>query len=90
MRVFILPPTMADLAPRLRARAQDTSEVVAKRMARRLGRDQPLGRNTTTSSINVDVDKSLADVRAILQAERLRRERQIGLTEFVADLRGRV
>jgi guanylate kinase len=37
--------------------------------------------------INNDIDQSLSHVRAILQAERLRRQRQVGLNEFVADLR---
>ena len=87
--VFILPPTMQALRRRLEQRAQDTSDVVAKRMARASDEMSHYAEYDYVL-INVDVDKSLADVRAILQAERLRRQRQIGLTEFVADLRGRV
>ena len=37
--------------------------------------------------VNADLDQAVADVRAILQAERLRRDRQVGLTAFVKQLR---
>ena len=37
--------------------------------------------------VNVDIERSLGQVRAILEAERLRRQRQVGLNEFVGGLR---
>ena len=37
--------------------------------------------------VNRDVDLAVAQVKAILQAERLRRDRQLGLTDFVKKLR---
>jgi guanylate kinase len=86
VRVFILPPTMQALRRRLEQRAQDTSQVVAKRMAR-ASDEMSHWAEYDYVLVNVDIDKSLADVRAILQAERLRRQRQVGLNEFVADLR---
>lgn len=83
--IFILPPSMAELQRRLRARAQDSEEVVRKRFAQAAidvtrydGYDYVL--------INHDVGESLQRVRAILTAERLRRSRQIGLAEFVREL----
>ncbi len=85
--IFILPPSMAELERRLRARAQDSKEVVRTRFAQATvditrydGYDYVL--------INRNVEESLDRVRAILTAERLRRSRQIGLAEFVRELRG--
>lgn len=86
VRVFILPPTMQALRRRLEQRAQDTSEVVARRMARASDEMSHYAEYDYVL-INVDIDKTLADVRAILQAERLRRDRQVGLSEFVNGLR---
>lgn len=86
VRVFILPPTMQALRRRLEQRAQDTSEVVARRMARASDEMSHYAEYDYVL-INVDIEKTLADVRAILQAERLRRDRQVGLSEFVNGLR---
>ena len=86
VRVFILPPTMQALERRLQTRAQDTPEVVAKRMARAAD-EMSHWAEYDYVLINSDRDRSLADVRAILQAERLRRQRQVGLNDFVAGLR---
>jgi guanylate kinase len=85
VRVFILPPTMAELERRLRGRGTDSDEVIAARMARAAneishwdGYDYVL--------INADVDACFDEVRAILRAERLKRRRQIGLIGFARDL----
>ena len=86
VRVFILPPSMQALRRRLEQRAQDTSEVVAKRMARASDEMSHYAEYDYVL-INVDIDQSLANVRTILHAERLRRERQVGLSEFVNRLR---
>jgi guanylate kinase len=85
VRVFVLPPTMAELERRLRSRKTDSDEVIAARMARAAdeishwdGYDYVL--------INDDVDRCFDEVSAILRAERLKRRRQIGLIGFARDL----
>jgi len=85
--VFILPPSHAELERRLRARAQDSEEVVQGRMARASDEMSHYAEYDYVV-LNTDVDKSIAEVRAILVAERLRRLRQRGLSEFVNALRG--
>jgi guanylate kinase len=85
--IFILPPSMDELARRLRARAQDSSEVIAKRMAR--ASDEISHWNEYDYVIiNDSLDRSLEKVLSILHAERLKRSRQVGLGDFVADLVG--
>ncbi|MEM7221498.1 MAG: guanylate kinase [Pseudomonadota bacterium] len=87
VRVFVLPPSKAALLERLRKRAQDTEEVVQGRMAK--AADEMSHYNEYDYVIvNHMIDDSLAQVRAILAAERLKRERQIGLHDFVEKLRG--
>jgi guanylate kinase len=86
--VFILPPSMQALERRLEARAQDTPDVVAKRMARAAD-EMSHWAEYDYVLINLDIDRSLSQVRAILEAERLRRQRQVGLNEFVGSLRNR-
>ena len=86
VRVFILPPTMQALRRRLEQRAQDTTDVVVKRMARAADEMSHYAEYDYVL-INVDIDETLANVRTILQAERLRRDRQVGLSEFVNGLR---
>jgi len=84
--VFILPPSMQALERRLEARAQDAMDVVAKRMARAAD-EMSHWAEYDYVLINADIERSLSQVRAILEAERLRRQRQVGLNEFVGDLR---
>jgi guanylate kinase len=85
VRVFILPPSVEELERRLRSRGTDDAAVVEARMARAAseishwdGYDYVL--------INDDVDQCFAEVRTILQAERLRRSRQTGLIGFARKL----
>ncbi len=85
VKVFILPPSAADLEKRLITRAQDPVEVVRKRMAKAANEISHYFEYDYVL-INQDVEKSLADLEAILRAERLRRDRQVGLNEFVKDL----
>jgi guanylate kinase len=80
--VFILPPSIAELERRLHTRAQDTEEVVRRRMARATD-EMSHWAEYDYIIVNIDVDRSVAQVESILAAERLRRDRQIGLTEFV-------
>ena len=85
VRIFILPPSTDDLRDRLIKRAQDSSSVVAKRMAE-ASREISHWAEYDYVIINDDVDIASAEITAILTAERLRRKRRIGLTEFVRKL----
>ena len=85
VRVFILPPTMAELERRLRGRGTDSDEVIAKRMARAATEISHWGEYNYIL-INDDPDRCLGEIRAILKAERLRRKRQLGLANFVRDM----
>jgi guanylate kinase len=84
--VFILPPSTAELERRLMRRAQDSLEVVAGRMAKAAD-EMSHWAEYDYVIVNHDIEKSVADVEAILRAERRRRTRQIGLGEFVNGLR---
>ncbi|MFA5949703.1 MAG: guanylate kinase [Hyphomicrobium sp.] len=85
VRVFILPPTASSLASRLRSRAQDAPEVVAKRMAQASSEVSHWAEYDYVI-VNSALDESVAGLRAILNAERLRRERMTGLSAFVRQL----
>jgi guanylate kinase len=85
VRVFILPPSTVELARRLRRRAQDPDEVVMARMARAPD-EMSHWAEYDYIIINHDIDESVVNVEAVLRAERLRRHRQIGLTDFVKRL----
>ncbi len=83
--VFILPPSMAELKARLERRAEDSAATIAKRLEnarseieRWLEYDYVL--------VNDDLDRAYNDLTAILRAERLKRQRRIGLTDFVRSL----
>jgi guanylate kinase len=84
--VFILPPSTRELERRLQSRAQDSAEEVARRMAKAAD-EMSHWAEYDYIVINQEAERSLVQVQAILQAERLRRERQIGLHEFVKGLR---
>jgi len=83
--VFILPPTAADLEQRLNVRAQDPPEIVRRRM---LGASNEIQHWTEYRYVvvNYDIDRSVAAIRAVLTAERLRRTRLTGLKQFVQNL----
>ena len=83
--VYLLPPSIAALEARLRARGTDSEEVIAGRMAR--ARDEISHWDAYSYVVvNDDIDGCHANVRTILQAERMRRERQTGLVEFAREL----
>jgi len=84
--VFILPPSTRELERRLRTRAQDSDEVVATRMAKAADEISHYPEYQYII-LNDDIDRSTTAVRAILAAERLRRERLVGLPDFVKGLR---
>jgi len=83
--VFILPPTAADLEQRLNVRAQDPPEIVRRRM---LGASNEIQHWTEYDYVvvNYNIDRSVAAIRAVLTAERLRRSRLTGLKQFVQNL----
>jgi guanylate kinase len=83
--VFILPPSAADLEQRLNERAEDPPEIVRRRMRGASNEIQHWSEYDYVV-VNSDVDRSIASVRAILAAERLRRARLVGLKDFVAGL----
>jgi guanylate kinase len=84
--VFILPPSTRDLEKRLKSRAQDSAEVVAARMAEASDEISHY-REYDYIIVNHEIGQAVASVKAILAAERLRRDRQVGLTDFVKRLR---
>jgi guanylate kinase len=85
--VFILPPTIEALKERLQIRAQDTPDVVQARMAKSSD-EMSHWPEYDYVIVNDDLDGSVRQVRAILDAERKRRTRQVGLSDFVNALRG--
>jgi guanylate kinase len=87
--VFILPPTATELERRLKRRAQDSKAVIGSRMAMASG-EMSHWDTYDYVIVNRDIDQALADIRAILAAERLKRERQIGLSDFVRRLQSKL
>jgi guanylate kinase len=83
--VFVLPPSVPELERRLRSRAQDPDDVIHGRMAKAFDELSHWAEYDYVV-LNNDVERAFADVRAILAAERLKRERQTGLSAFVRGL----
>jgi guanylate kinase len=84
--VFILPPSTKDLEKRLKTRAQDPPDVVAQRMAKAAD-EMSHWDAYDYIVINSDLEHSVAEVHAVLNAERVKQVRIIGLAEFVNRLR---
>jgi guanylate kinase len=87
--VFILPPTAQELKRRLERRAQDSHDIIGSRMAKAAG-EMSHWPEYDYVIVNRDKDEAFAQVRAILAAERLKRERQIGLSGFVRALQAKL
>ena len=85
--VFILPPSVEELERRLSGRGSDSAETVARRMAKAAD-EMSHWPEYDYVVVNRDKDESIAEVRAILEAERRRRHRQLGLAAFVNGMRG--
>ncbi|MGE0736503.1 MAG: guanylate kinase [Alphaproteobacteria bacterium] len=85
--VFILPPSTDELRARLHRRAQDSADVVAQRMEKAAD-EMSHWAEYDYIVVNEALERSIALVRAILEAERHKRQRQIGLDRFVKSLRG--
>jgi guanylate kinase len=84
--VFVLPPSTAELERRLRTRAADSEEEVQRRMSK-AGDEMSHWAEYQYVIVNRDLQDSVAKVQAILTAERLKRDRQSGLSQFIRDLR---
>jgi guanylate kinase len=80
--VFILPPSHRELEQRLRGRAQDSEDVVRHRMAKAAD-EMSHWAEYDYIVVNRVIEEAVAEVRAILAAERLRRDRRLGLSDFV-------
>ncbi len=83
--IFILPPSMAELEARLKRRAEDAPEVIAKRLTNARIEIAEWGRFDYVI-VNDDLSRAYDDIRAILRTERLKRFRQTGLEGFVGAL----
>ena len=83
--IFILPPSHAELERRLKTRAEDSDDIVAKRMAKAA---DEMSHNPEYDYVvvNDNVDRALMQIKSVLEAERARRSRLIGVGEFVAGL----
>jgi guanylate kinase len=86
--IFILPPSMAELERRLRARGTDSEEVIQNRMRRASGEIGHWGEYDYVL-INQEVDECLGEVMTIIRAERLRRSRRPYLTDVTRQLNER-
>jgi guanylate kinase len=84
--VFVLPPSTAELERRLRARAADSEDEVQKRMSK-ASDEMSHWAEYDYVIVNRGLEDSVVKAQAILTAERLKRERQSGLSDFVRDLR---
>jgi guanylate kinase len=83
--VFVLPPSIEELERRLHRRAQDSHAVIAGRMAKAAD-EMSHWAEYDYVVVNRDLDQAFANIQAILAAERLKRERQTGLSAFVRGL----
>ena len=83
--IFILPPSIAELESRLRGRAQDSEQVIAQRMAKSQA-EISHWMEYDYVIVNRDLDTAFGELVTILQAERLRRDRQPHLADFVRGL----
>jgi guanylate kinase len=87
VRVFVLPPSMAELKARLERRAEDHSDVIARRLEA-ARQEIEHWREYDYVVVNDDLQRAFAKVKAILAAERIRRERVTGLETFIDELLG--
>ena len=85
VRVFILPPDMRELERRLRTRAQDSDDVIAKRMAKSEAEISHWAEYDYVI-VNRDIDAAMDELRMIIAAERMARRRQLWLQPFIRSL----
>ncbi len=87
--VFLLPPSVPELERRLTTRAQDSDEVIRGRMAK-ASDEMSHWAEYDYVLLNHDLDETFAQLQSILTAERLKRERQPGLSDFVRGLQAKL
>jgi guanylate kinase len=87
--VFVLPPSIPELERRLHKRAQDDYETIHRRMAKAAD-EMSHWQEYDYVVINHNLDQAFADVAAILAAERVKRDRQVGLSDFVRRLQSKL
>jgi guanylate kinase len=87
--IFVLPPSIPELEQRLKTRAQDDYETIHRRMAKAAD-EMSHWQEYDYVVINRDLDRTFADVVAILAAERVKRERQVGLADFIRGLQAKL
>ncbi|HET7021886.1 MAG TPA: guanylate kinase [Xanthobacteraceae bacterium] len=87
--IFVLPPSISALEQRLRRRAQDPDDVIHARMATAAD-EMSHWDEYDYVVINTDIDRAFKEVQTILAAERLKRERQTGLSDFVRRLQAQL
>ena len=87
--IFVLPPSIPELERRLKTRAQDDYETIHRRMAKAAD-EMSHWQEYDYVVINHNLDQAFADVAAILAAERVRRDRQVGLSDFVRGLQAKL
>jgi guanylate kinase len=87
--VFVLPPSIPELERRLHTRAQDDRKVIRARMAK-AGGEMTHWAEYDYVVVNRNIDRAFSEIRAILAAERLKRERQTGLSAFVRGLQSKL
>ena len=85
--IFVLPPSMAALEDRLRRRAQDSDDEVSRRMSEAEA-EMSHWAEYDYVIVNREIEESVGAVQTILAAERLRRERQVGLADLIGAMRG--
>lgn len=83
--IFILPPSMAELRTRLKRRAEDSDDIIQMRLDN-ARHEIERWRDYDYVVVNDDLDRAFAEIRAIMTAERLRRDRRPGLFDFVSGL----
>jgi len=87
--IFVLPPSWEELETRLINRAQDSADVVARRMSKAVD-EMSHWAEYDYVIVNKDLPKTIGQAHAILVSERLKRQRQNGLSNFVKNLRQKV
>ena len=87
--IFVLPPSIPELERRLKTRAQDNYETIHRRMAKAAD-EMSHWQEYDYVVINHDLNQTFADVVAILAAERVKRDRQVGLSDFVRSLQAKL
>ena len=85
MKIFILPPSLKELEKRLRSRAQDSDEVIAKRMSKSEAEISHWAEYDYVI-VNDDIEDAQAKLQTVIDAERLRRKRQPWIAGFVKGL----